>query len=231
MRKKQPVSVQVELPRCCFEFAVPATYDTCPSWSGGCGKSGQHMSCLWTSRRQAAGSDSLVLATGKTTTTRVLPVLANATMTGRDVATAVEREESQHWFVSRFPNPVDPPRCCYFQCTSSCPSCRSTKPQLFTPVVLITINRLGSNRIPPLSSSASEGFQLMSDVGNVLFPCLGKSGRHLVVGSEDALGCGVVLATGLRVSTWRPNFERWFVFCVGLASSALQMGWPKRAEG
>lgn len=34
-----------------------------------------------------------MLTTGKTTTTRMLPVLANTTLTGRDVATAVERNE------------------------------------------------------------------------------------------------------------------------------------------
>jgi len=33
----------------------------------------------------------LVLTTGKTTTTRMLPVLANTTLTGRDVATAIEK--------------------------------------------------------------------------------------------------------------------------------------------
>lgn len=36
-----------------------------------------------------------MLTTGKTATTRVLPVLANTTLTGRDVATAVEKQTCQ----------------------------------------------------------------------------------------------------------------------------------------
>ena len=37
----------------------------------------------------------MVLATGETTTTRVLAVLANTTVTGRDVATAAEQKASE----------------------------------------------------------------------------------------------------------------------------------------
>ena len=36
-----------------------------------------------------------MLTTGKTATTRVLPVLAYTTLTGRDVATAVEKQSCQ----------------------------------------------------------------------------------------------------------------------------------------
>lgn len=41
----------------------------------------------------------VVLTTGKTTTTWMLPVLADTTLTGRDVATAVEKQKSVifHW--------------------------------------------------------------------------------------------------------------------------------------
>jgi hypothetical protein len=53
----------------------------------------------------------VVLTTGKTTTTRVLSVLADTTLTGRDVATAAKRNKSAKPHVKR---EMHQSRCCWF---------------------------------------------------------------------------------------------------------------------